>query len=434
MNQTDEKQVEFRGSDRLLDMPSSMGPSHARTQSELLEETDRPGKRTFHKAKDYLKIQVVLWIWHYLKSRFGGKHEFAFYKPGDADRGIYPLSSALDESRSDAPLKVSLAGDWASGTRDAQEIAQAIEAGNPDFTIHLGDIYYVGTKKEVRENMLGGKTLWPMGRLGGFALNANHEMYARGKAYFKHLLPRLGLRAPADTTPQGQKASFFCLRNDHWLIIGLDTGYYSVGTPVLEKIFKPSGKLHRKQMEWLRNDVRLQEDRQRGVILVSHHQYYSQFEAYYERPARQLSRLLDRPVLWFWGHEHRLAIYGQHATRKGVLAAYGRCLGHGGLPIEDIGDEPENDRKHQVGLVLYDRRRQREIGYRDTPVGYNGYANLIFEGDRLTVEYWDTQALLLEEVWEVADDGVLRGVSIDQVLQHDDLVTHVGAALEDALR
>lgn len=425
-------QRDYRDSDRMLKMPSTQGTSHARTQSELFEENLRPDDTAFKKAKDFLETRVWRWVWHYLKSRFGGRYPFQEYEAGSDDRGIYPLDPPDATDSGGSVTKVSMTGDWASGTRDAQEVGLAMASGDPDFTIHLGDIYYVGTKKEIRQNMLGGMTRWPLGVRGSFALNANHEMYARGKAYFKHLLPRLGMRDPAGGEPLGQRASFFCLRNDHWLIVGLDTGYYSVGLPIIEKIIKPSCKQHEKLLKWLRDDVLLHEDRQRGVILLSHHQYYSQFEKYFERSAKQLSRILDRPVLWFWGHEHRLAIYGKHATRSGVLEAFGRCLGHGGLPIEDIREEPKGDVKHQVGLVLYDKRTKKVIGSDDTPVGYNGYADLLFDGNRLTVEYRDAENLLVTERWEVDGAGNLRGLGIEKQLQDEEVVVHEGASLEDA--
>ena len=137
--------------------------------------------------------------------------------------------------------------------------------------------------------MLGEIVTWPIGSRGSFSLNSNHEMYARGIGYFEELLPRLGVRSDAAAAPAGQGASFFCLRNDHWLVIGLDTGYYSVGIPFVEKVFKPSCKLHKKLMKWLRETVKIQEDESRGILLLSHHQYYSQFEGYHERAARQLA-------------------------------------------------------------------------------------------------------------------------------------------------
>ena len=138
-------------------------------------------------------------------------------------------------------------------------------------------------------------------------------------------------------------------------------------------------------------------------------------------------------MLWFWGHEHRLALYGRHATGKGRLAAYGRCLGHGGLPIEDITDAPKTDGKHQVGLVIYDRREMKRIG-KDTPVGFNGFALLDFDGRSLRIEYRDIEDRpLIEERWIVEDGGVLKGDSIRQLLHDEDLRLH-NAELEDAIR
>ena len=58
-----------------------------------------------------------------------------------------------------------------------------------------------------------------LGSEGAFALNGNHEMYALGYGYFDHILPKLGVRG----SPRGQRASYFCLENDHWRIIALDT-------------------------------------------------------------------------------------------------------------------------------------------------------------------------------------------------------------------
>ena len=69
-------------------------------------------------------------------------------------------------------------------------VANQVAKSRPDFTIHLGDVYYVGDGTEVKENFLGEKTSaytpvkWPMGTKGSFALTGNHEMYAHGNGYF----------------------------------------------------------------------------------------------------------------------------------------------------------------------------------------------------------------------------------------------------------
>lgn len=409
----------------------SFGTAHGRTQKELYNNKSE-GMALLNKAKYFLEIYTFKWAWHYIISRFGPKWTFQDYTSLSNDNGIYKLAGQINHQNAN-DVCISLVGDWGTGTKDASEVADVVNQESSHFTIHLGDIYYVATKHEVQENMLGARVQWPLGSSGSFSLNANHEMYARGKAYFKHLLPKLGVRDGSNGKFKGQKASYFCLKNEHWIVIGLDTGYYSIGIPIIEMLIKPSSKLHAKQIKWLKNDLRLQDDDQRGIILLSHHQYYSQFESGFSRPAKQLSQFIDRPVLWFWGHEHRFAIYGSHSTKKGILNAYGRCLGHGGLPIEDIGEKPNSSGKNDCGLVVYDKREKERIGDSKTPVGYNGYANLIFNDKYLTVEYKDTSKSLIREKWEVIEGGNLKGLSIDKLIDDPDLVQHKNASLIDAI-
>ena len=53
--------------------------------------------------------------------------------------------------------------------------------------------------------------------------------------YFDHLLPKLGVRG----SPGGQRASYFCLENDHWRVVALDTAYNSVRAPLIERFIEP---------------------------------------------------------------------------------------------------------------------------------------------------------------------------------------------------
>ena len=41
-------------------------------------------------------------------------------------------------------IRIALAGDWGTGTDEAAQVAALIEAWRPHYSIHLGDIYYVG--------------------------------------------------------------------------------------------------------------------------------------------------------------------------------------------------------------------------------------------------------------------------------------------------
>jgi Calcineurin-like phosphoesterase len=338
----------------------------------------------------------------YVHQRIGPRHAFPDYSHG-ADRGIYPLSG------DGAEVRVSIAGDWASGTDEAAAVATRIAAFEPHFTIHLGDAYYVGDESEVRSTFLGERcsdyvpTLWPRGSVGTFALNGNHEMYSRGRAYFDVLLPQLGLAAGPP-----QRASFFCLENAHWRIIALDTAYNSVRWPLLEELpfwpFAPGNDLNRAQLEWLAGLLRAGRD-QRGLLVLTHHPPYSRFERTHTKPARQLRQLINVPVLWFFGHEHRLAVYGRY-RRGGGIEAWGRNIGHGGMPVELHSQVTDPELK----LLFTDSRRYAND--EGLEVGYNGHANLTFAGATLAIEYCDlTGDIVYRERWSVMD-GTLRPLAM----------------------
>lgn len=364
------------------------------------------------------------WIGNYLGHRLGPRHAFQYYDHPSINNGVYKLGDdSLIGGQPDpkGEVRISIAGDWGTGTDEAYEVAQRMQEFNPHYTIHLGDVYYVGDEIEVKENCLGVRDPhysfipcnWPLGSVGSFALNGNHEMYALGRAYFDLFLPELGIRPAPGAHPSGQKASFFCLQNDYWRIIGLDTGYNSIGIPLLEYIFSPSCKLRDELLSWIREQVNPKGSK-RGTILLSHHQYCSMFQEWYTEPAKQLASLVDSPVLWFWGHEHRMAVYGKFST-KGGIEAYGRCVGHGGMPV-DINSPVKHP---ECPAVLYDNRRYPSD--EKIQVGYNGFLNLTFRGNQLTVDYRDVRNIqLLTEEWKV-EGGVLKGKGIQLLSENSEV-------------
>ncbi len=346
------------------------------------------------------------WIRSYVKNRLGRRHKFNFYLPGKADRGIYPLKSADGGER----VRMALTGDWGSGTDEARRVGRQMAESHPDFTIHLGDIYYVGSLAEVNEHFLGVDNphndytpcTWPAGRVGSFALNGNHEMYALVDAYFELLLPQMGMHSPR----RRQQASFFCLENDDWRVIALDTGYNSIGRPIIENILRPTGRLEDALVEWLRDDVKLgARGDHRGVVLLSHHQYYSAFDEWYLKPAQQLAELIKRPVVWFWGHEHRMIVYGAHSFGGGITA-HGRCLGHGGMPVDRVNPDRPLRHRECPPLFVDNRPFPNDEGI---DVGYNGYGVIDFEERELRAEYRDlTGAVVYSETISVDRSGALH--------------------------
>src|SRR5262249_41112896 len=157
----------------------------------------------------------------------------------------------------DNRLRLAMLGDWGTGLYGARPCAQSIEWSPrpPNVLLHLGDVYYAGTEREVEERFLGP---WP--RVPGAlsrAVNSNHEMYSGGNAYFRQPLPTFQ-----------QRSSCFALQNDRWLLLGLDSAY--------EGNDWEGGHLSTDQVVWISRLIEASGGRK--VILFSHHQPFSLFE------------------------------------------------------------------------------------------------------------------------------------------------------------
>jgi hypothetical protein len=377
-------------------------------------------KTTYNPLNAFLPGHLAAWIPHVVRYWFHKRHPFRDYTTPGKGTGVFAMGDRVT---------LSVAGDWGTGTDEAQKVAECIEKFAPDFTIHLGDVYFVGDETEIKENFLGETTSpyqpvkWPMGKLGSFALSGNHEMYARGTAYFNSILPKMGLRKAGSDWGEGQWASFFCLENKYWRIIGIDTAYNATGfdwgrMPVLKNgkrlrksvRFKPRCSFPDALLSWLERTVNPSGDK-RGLVLLTHHGCYSAFGEWYQVPAKQLARLVHRPVIWFWGHEHKLAIYDRYNARDGI-EAYGRCIGHAGMPVER-GNQPDLD----CPWLAWDNRRYENGEKID--VGFNGHVNFSLDGPAMHVEYRDLNCdLLFTEDWRVdLESGALEGPELKKVLQ-----------------
>jgi hypothetical protein len=81
------------------------------------------------------------------------------------------------------------------------------------------------------------------------------------------------------------------------------------------------------------------------------------------------------------------------------ITAYGRCIGHGGMPVE-LTSSSFNRCEGQLGaskLVMVDDRMQP--GTHAHPLGYNGYVVLSLKEERLEIGYFDVQGKLFSESW-----------------------------------
>lgn len=227
------------------------------------------------------------------------------------------INDFVIEGKLPANARLGIIGDWGTGQPDARTVLEQMTRKNPQVAIHLGDVYYSATQFEC-DNYFW--KIWsdvlnlPHSGIASYTLAGNHDMFCGGAPYY-NLLDRLG-----------QPASYFCLRNDNWQIIAIDTGLHDA---------KPDGTqptyLEDTEVQWLRDKI--QNRNGRRTMLLSHHQLFTAFEdipgggSVNQKLYGQLKDLLPQIDIWLWGHEHNQVIY------KNYLGVLGRCIGHGAFPI-----------------------------------------------------------------------------------------------------
>lgn len=306
--------------------------------------------------------------------------------------GVIPVGNTLN---------VALVADWGTGTPLAQNVLAQAVAMNPDLIIHLGDIYYAGTPTEAQQyfyqmtaNVLqdAGKTMGTgPGDVRVFTLAGNHDMYSGGAGYYS-VIKQLG-----------QPASYFCLQNDDWQLICLDTGYndrdpFTVTSNITS--------LTDDQIVWL-NDL-MANAGGRNTIFLSHHQLYSGVGPVGQSQVGgntvnwginpnlfgQLQDLLSEVQLWIWGHEHNTVVFNPH---EGLPP--GRCIGSGAIPMMLDSDPYTTDTSLQgigePGQPDYIPVPTMDLSYQlgNNGTDFNhGFAMLSLSGASATVTYYQVSA------------------------------------------
>jgi hypothetical protein len=296
--------------------------------------------------------------------------DFPIAGPGTA---IYSLQGGEE-------IKIALAGDWGTNNPPAVAIAGYIKAANPDYTIHLGDVYYTGDPKDELTNL---GELWPSGRYGSFALNSNHEMYCGGTGYFQVIRKQKFMN---------QGFSYFALYNDNWLIIGLDTAYWGHNQSFLyedgyisDDRIKPKGNA---QKEWLVDLLGRPEHQHKRLIILTHHDGFDLDVGKVNKKNLWgvITQLLGntRDCLWYWGHVHAGIAYKPiQLAEKVFLRA--RCVGHGGVPYAPFGE------LSSYGNATYaiEWAEQEKATTGDPRRALNGYMILTLKGKGITEEFYD---------------------------------------------
>jgi hypothetical protein len=254
-----------------------------------------------------------------------------------------------------ADARLVLVGDWGTGEGPALAVAEQMrhavdEAGRREVhVVHLGDVYYAGTRWEARHRFLDH---WPVrpdeaSRIRSWCLNGNHDMYSAGEGLLEVTLTddRFG----AQRTEDGRVATEFHLRNEHWDVLGLDSSWKFT----LRDVRGGGGHLQPRQLRWITE--RLAGSTRRSMLL-SHHQPFTREKAGADGIVR-IGNLLEATSAlregrgidaWLWGHEHRLFTYG---GRSGI--GYGVCMGHGAV-LEEPGPDVAGDGEAEFRATFRD--------------------------------------------------------------------------------
>jgi len=263
----------------------------------------------------------------------------------DGKRAPIPYRRAAAIGPITLPLKagatVALIADWGTGTDVATDLLKQVAQQKPDVLIHLGDIYYSGTPQECDanfKNIVNSVLARDTQDVPVYTLSGNHDMYSGGAGYYS-LIDSLNDHARL------QQASFFCLRNDDWQFIAMDTGLHDYNPFTVTDVLT---FIEQDEEDWITERIA---EFSGKTILLSHHQLFSalsqigpaqdggKLTAYNPMLLKSFNRFAQaakQPIAaWFWGHEHNLSIYQPYLGLN-----RGRCIGHGAVPTFEVG--PEN--------------------------------------------------------------------------------------------
>lgn len=289
---------------------------------------------------------------------------------------ISPVALTRKDGNSAKDPVIGIIGDWGTGYYTdtnggecpAKRVLGDITAQPIDYLMHLGDVYYAGTdwRPLPGEEYLNFKTLWPdQGAGRNFTLNSNHEMYGAASGYFDVALEQGGPFA-------NQKGlSFFALKHHDWLLLGLDSGYFSDQENGV-KFYMDGAIGTATQSEQIDRIKAVCAGHQGPIMVMTHHNPCDTFTAKTNILFKQVGEAIGAvgPTVWYWGHVHNGIAYNQLFIGDSIpyVPTKGRCCGHGAIPFGN-GWGLEDNRN-----VAYYAHTHDDQFPADSPRVKNGYA------------------------------------------------------------
>ena len=252
--------------------------------------------------------------------------------------GFVPPPQTAQHPEIPSKATVAIIGDWGTGVwqdggKDkcpAQLVIDGALSQNPDYIIHLGDVYYAGTSKEERKHLLDLLPDSYKGRV--YTMNSNHEMYDGANGL-------LGTSLQDPMFHQQQGSSCFQLAIGDWIFVGLDSAYYD------DSMLYMKGSLcnsegGEEQLGYLGSAYRTG----KKIFLLTHH---NGIEVAKDGPTpnetlwNQVVGAMDQhlPEAWYWGHVHNGIVYRDNLSFYNVGSHTAthkmRCCGHASIPFGD---------------------------------------------------------------------------------------------------
>jgi len=252
--------------------------------------------------------------------------------------GTTPYEHTLETGK-DGKARILVIGDWGTGHFEetegydpAAEVMAMVEKMQPDYIIHLGDVYYAGTDErqppgEEHDNFLA---LWPqMPAKHSFTLNSNHEMYGAAQGYFKVALGREHQgQAPLKTPFSHQNGtSYFALTLGKTVVVGLDAAYHDPSFMYMK------GGLGDREKYPHQYDFLEKVTKDADKVILMTHQTGTDYTGAKSLPLWDEISQIVIPDYWYWGHEHLGVAYNDKTAMDPKVKA--RCIGHSSIPFGD---------------------------------------------------------------------------------------------------
>ena len=222
-------------------------------------------------------------------------------------------------------------------------------------------------------------------------------MYSGGEAYFDLVLKAFGQPQP-----------FFCLENERWRLIGLDTAYNDGRLKPRDASDPITG-----QWNWLIEILKKSDGKKN--ILLTHHQPVSAHTTEFNnsQPLRDdVAALLategvnpDAIFGWFFGHEHRCALYKDSETQFNA-----RLIGNGCIP-----HRVQTEKDADPGCTPFEKVNRRQTDP-NSGAATSMFVMLSFSdtSPELFIDYIDEDSEVWgSEVWDAAK-GRLGGIQFNE--------------------